>query len=102
MPDLAHNLGLITMDKSMPVMDGIEATRAIRAEFGSSFTIIGLTGDALGQDLETFRAAGLDGVLGKPASAKEVHEAAETVEENKREEASRSSVSNSAVGGQRT
>jgi len=70
-------LGLVTMDKSMPVMDGIEATRAIRAEFGGSFVIVGLTGDALGEDLESFRGAGLDGVMGKPASAKEIHMEAE-------------------------
>jgi len=39
--------------------------------------IVGLTGDALGKDLDTFREAGLDGVLGKPASAKEMHKAAQ-------------------------
>ena len=72
-------LGLVTMDKSMPVMDGIEATRAIRASHGSLFVIVGLTGDALGDDLESFRGAGLDGVLGKPASAKEVHRAARRI-----------------------
>ena len=69
-------LGLVVMDKSMPVMDGIEATRAIRAEFGDAFVIVGLTGDALGADLESFKAAGLDDVLGKPASANELHRTA--------------------------
>jgi len=67
----------------MPVMDGIEATRAIRAEFGGAFLIVGLTGDALGADLESFRESGLDGVMGKPASAKEMHKAAEKLFMNK-------------------
>ena len=66
-------LGLVIMDKSMPVMDGIQATRTIRAEFGPQFVIVGLTGDALGADLDSFLAEGLDDVLGKPASAAEVH-----------------------------
>ena len=66
-------LGLVVMDKSMPVMDGIEATRAIRAEFGDAFVIVGLTGDALGPEADEFTAAGLDGILSKPASAKDVH-----------------------------
>ena len=69
----SSRIGVITMDKSMPVMDGIEATRAIRAEFGDAFVIVGLTGDALGADLESFKAAGLDDVLGKPASAGTVY-----------------------------
>lgn len=69
-------LGLITMDKSMPVMDGVEATRAIRAEFGTRFVIVGLTGDALGEDLVSFKAAGLDDVLSKPSSAKDMDRAA--------------------------
>ena len=73
-------LGLITMDKSMPVMDGVEATRAIRSMVGSRVTIVGLTGDALGADLESFKAAGLDSVLGKPASAKEMHRVASRTE----------------------
>jgi len=67
------------MDKSMPVMDGIEATRAIRAEFGDAFVIVGLTGDALGADLESFKAVGLDDVLSKPSGAAAVDRTAQKV-----------------------
>ncbi len=59
---------LILMDGGMPVMDGYQATRAIRAaeaEFHRPRTpIIALTADVLGAD--AWRDAGMDGVLHKP------------------------------------
>lgn len=67
------------MDKSMPVMDGIEATQEIRSRFGQNFMVIGLTGDAIGEDLQAFLSIGLDDVLGKPAGAKEVHSCVESL-----------------------
>ncbi|MGE0715231.1 MAG: ATP-binding protein [Alphaproteobacteria bacterium] len=61
-------LDLILMDRHMPLMDGLEATRRIRALPGpeSRVPIYGLTGDVLGRDLAGCLEAGMDGVLAKP------------------------------------
>ncbi|MCZ8104440.1 MAG: ATP-binding protein [Burkholderiales bacterium] len=59
---------VILMDLHMPEMDGLEATRAIRAMPGpvSSTPIIALTANALAQDVEHCRAAGMNLHVGKP------------------------------------
>jgi PAS domain S-box-containing protein len=62
--------GLILMDVHMPGSDGIEATRRIRAaeaEHGTTRTpIIALTANALDEEREVCRVAGMDGFLTKP------------------------------------
>jgi CheY-like chemotaxis protein len=61
---------LILMDVHMPGSDGIEATRRIRAaeaEQGLAHTpIIALTANALEEEREACRLAGMDGFLTKP------------------------------------
>jgi CheY-like chemotaxis protein/HPt (histidine-containing phosphotransfer) domain-containing protein len=63
---------LILMDVRMPVMDGLTATRAIRAlerERGTApIPIIALTANASSQDIESSRDAGCDTHLSKPIS----------------------------------
>jgi CheY-like chemotaxis protein len=58
------------MDLQMPVVDGLTATREIRAqeaELGLSRSrIIALTANALPEHIEQTRAAGMDGHLCKP------------------------------------
>ena len=58
----------VLMDLHMPVMDGIEATRAIRALPAPSgaIPIIGITAEEQPERLEAFRAAGMQDVLTKP------------------------------------
>ncbi len=59
---------LILMDIKMPVMDGVAATRAIRALPGpvSRVPIIALTANAEPEDAEGYLAAGMNGVVEKP------------------------------------
>jgi signal transduction histidine kinase/CheY-like chemotaxis protein len=58
---------LVLMDMQMPVMDGIEATRLIRAS-GAKLPIVALTANAMQSDQDACRAAGMDDFLGKPFS----------------------------------
>jgi CheY-like chemotaxis protein len=61
---------LVLMDCRMPVMDGLDAARAIRrleATAGSApTTIVALTASPLRADRERCHAAGMDAVLAKP------------------------------------
>lgn len=67
---------LVFMDISMPVLDGVEATRAIRRAEGSGLRlpIIALTAHALPAEKERFRAAGMDDILVKPISRKSLRQ----------------------------
>lgn len=64
-----HDYDLVFMDCQMPVMDGFEATRAIRAGVGggnSRITVIALTANAMKEDQEACYAAGMTDYLSKP------------------------------------
>lgn len=66
---MGTRIELITMDVQMPVMDGLEATRAIRA-MGFQGLIVGLTGNALQEDVAQLKEAGADEVCTKPVDPK--------------------------------
>ena len=61
---------VILMDISMPVMDGVEAAKAIRAHEAALSTpatpIVALTAHAMQGDRQRFLAAGMDDYLAKP------------------------------------
>ena len=69
---------LVWMDMRMPVMDGYEATRRIRALPGTAgIKVVALTASAFAEQREAILAAGCDDVVHKPFRAAEIFEALE-------------------------
>ena len=65
----------IWMDVRMPVMDGLEATRRIKAtEAGKSTIVAALTAHALEEEREPILAAGCDDFVRKPYREQEIFE----------------------------
>lgn len=66
----AQTYDLIFMDIQMPVMDGIEAARRIRALPGpvGQTPIVATTANVMADQVERYRQAGMDGHVAKPIS----------------------------------
>ena len=68
----ARKPDLILMDIMMPNMDGLEATRSLKADAStSSIPIIALTSYAMAGDKERILQAGCDQYITKPVDIKE-------------------------------
>ena len=66
----------VLMDMRMPVMDGYEATRRIKAsEGGSSVPVIAITASAFEDDVQNVLKSGADICIRKPLSPEDVYEA---------------------------
>jgi signal transduction histidine kinase/ActR/RegA family two-component response regulator len=70
---MRQDFDLIFMDMQMPVMDGLEATRAIRAfevaHERKRVRIVAMTANAMASDQEACELAGMDAFLSKPFKA---------------------------------
>ena len=66
---------VVLMDVAMPRMDGVEATRQIRAMPGepAALPIVGQTAYALEEETVTFLASGMDAVVNKPLKRELLH-----------------------------
>lgn len=78
---------LILMDIHMPIMDGLAATAAIRAqeraEGRARTPIVALTASVLSQETETYFAAGMDDFVAKPIELARLIEAIQTAVERR-------------------
>ena len=77
-----NTFDLILMDVQMPVMDGMEATAAIRRTeqtTGHHISIVAMTAHAMAGDRQRFLNAGMDGYVSKPIHPRELLEAMESV-----------------------
>ncbi|MCR5470571.1 MAG: response regulator [Prevotella sp.] len=61
---------MVLMDIKMPVMDGLEATTAIR-EFNQEIPIVALTANAFDSDRELAQEAGCNEFMAKPVNSDE-------------------------------
>jgi PAS domain S-box-containing protein len=68
---------LVLMDMQMPQMDGIEATRAIRALAGpvARVPIVAMTANVMSEDRAACVAAGMDDFVGKPIDRSQLRQA---------------------------
>jgi two-component system cell cycle response regulator DivK len=64
---------LVLMDVQLPGMDGLAATRQLKADLGiAHIPVVALTSHAMKGDGETMRAAGCDSYLPKPFHHREL------------------------------
>ena len=75
-----NTFDLVLMDVQMPEMDGLEATKKIRARekvSGGHIRIVAMTADVMKGDRELCMAAGMDGFVAKPLRSRLLYEAVE-------------------------
>jgi signal transduction histidine kinase/HPt (histidine-containing phosphotransfer) domain-containing protein len=74
---LSGAYAVVLMDCSMPELDGLQATQAIRqaGPVGAKLPILALTANALESERRRCLDAGMDGYLSKPVRSQDLHEA---------------------------
>ncbi len=92
---------VILMDVSMPIMDGLDATREIRgleADRGTRIPIVAMTAHAMKGDRQRCLAAGMDDYISKPIGRLELFRVLRRVCRQADEAANRSAAETSTTG----
>ncbi|MGF1694238.1 response regulator [Vibrio lamellibrachiae] len=74
----SHNLDAVIMDLSMPIMDGLTATKLIRT-FNSDIPVIALTAHAMEQNRQDCLQAGMNVFVTKPIRSQHILQALDSV-----------------------
>ncbi len=64
---------IVFMDIWMPEMDGLEAMRQIRAEWGAEIKVVAVTASVLDYERQSYLEAGFDGFIAKPVDAEAIY-----------------------------
>lgn len=87
-----HNkFDLVLMDISMPILDGLEATKQLRQR-KISIPIVALTANAMQSDQKIYHDIGMDGFLAKPICSNELDALLEKYQELKENQQSESTI----------
>ena len=70
---LSRRYDLVLMDVQMPLMDGMAATRAIRARLGAALPIVAMTANAFGEDRSACLGAGMNDHVAKPVNPEQLY-----------------------------
>lgn len=77
---MEHLPGVVLMDVGMPVLDGLEATRRLKADPATArIPVLALTAHAMESDRRAAADAGCDAFLAKPAEPSRVLEMVRTL-----------------------
>lgn len=73
--DSPERYGLVLMDVRMPEMDGVEATKTIRAlgSWGADVPLYALTANDAGEDRALYESVGMNGLIAKPIDQDVLH-----------------------------
>ncbi|WP_287989342.1 response regulator [Piscinibacter sp.] len=70
---LAGGIDLVLMDMQMPELDGLEATRRLRAAGLASLPVVAMTANAFGEDRAACLAAGMNDHVAKPVDPEKLY-----------------------------
>ena len=69
----SRDYDVVFMDMQMPEMDGLTATREIRARLGAKLPIVAMTANAFDEDRQACLAAGMNDHIVKPVEPRVLH-----------------------------
>ncbi len=75
---------VVLMDIQMPEVDGLEATKVLKAKYGAGLRIVAMTANAMPEDKAKAKEAGCDDFLSKPARLEDLERVLSRAQEKAR------------------